>query len=63
MNIALSIPFLLKSASFRTETFSERTICISTPPASKLGMNLLCHDSNRTRKHRPLPLYGKDSER
>ncbi|MCS3173588.1 hypothetical protein ACR76B_15650 [Phocaeicola vulgatus] len=26
-------------------------------------MNLLCHDSDRTRKHRPLPLYGKDSER
>ncbi|MDB0827561.1 hypothetical protein [Phocaeicola vulgatus] len=26
-------------------------------------MNLLCHDSDRTRKNRPLPLHRKDSER
>ncbi|MGK4027901.1 hypothetical protein [Bacteroides uniformis] len=26
-------------------------------------MNLLCHDSDHARKHRPLPLYGKDTER
>ena len=32
-------------------------------PVSKPGMNLLCHDRDRARKHRPLLLHRKDSER
>ncbi|EGG53241.1 conserved domain protein [Paraprevotella xylaniphila YIT 11841] len=31
-------------------------------PVSKPGMNLLCHDSGRARKHRLLSSWSKDSE-